>query len=91
MRLLVRGRSLAGVLIALMVAAGGAHAAQQSSDPGEQIKDGAVSFGEGIKNGAIKAWEAVKSGANTVGEKLSSHPAPPPRAKEPEPPPATGQ
>ena len=79
MPLFVRGRLLAAVVIALAVAVADAHAAQappSSSDPGEQIKDGAVKFGEGIKEGAIKVWEAVKAGATTVGDKLSDQSQP---------------
>jgi hypothetical protein len=57
-----------------------AESTRPSADPGEEIKEGAVTFGHGIRDGAIKAWGAVRSifddGGGTSDKRKESSPPP---------------
>jgi hypothetical protein len=80
------GRSLAfaliiGVLAVMPVLA--ADTAAPSADPGEEIKQGFVSFGHGVRDGAVKVWGAVKSAVNGNGSGDSSDKKAPPKKAAP--------
>jgi hypothetical protein len=50
--------------------------ATTTTDPGQQIKDGAIQVGQGIKQGAIRLWEATKAAVSAGADKLSNHGTP---------------
>ena len=76
MRATVTAVALAMLIGGMLAAASGA---ETSSDPGQEIKEGAVAFGHGVRDGsvkfghgvrdgAVKAWGAVKSTVHNGGK-----------------------
>ena len=82
MRSIVKAAALALLVCGTsLAAASAADKPPPASDPGEEIKNGAVQFGHGIRDGAVRAWDAVKSvfsGGNTADK-----PKTPPPPKDP--------
>ena len=81
MRSIVRAAAL-GLLVCgtSLAAASAADKPAPASDPGEEIKNGAVQFGHGIRDGAVKAWGAVKSVFTSDGSAEKPKAPPPPKA-----------
>src|SRR5216684_1001104 len=78
MRSIVKAAALALLVCGTsLAAASAADKPPPASDPGEEIKDGAVQFGHGIRDGAIRAWGAVKS-VFSGGDTADKPKAPPP-------------
>jgi hypothetical protein len=79
MRSIFKAGGLALFLCVLALSdASAAEKSPPSSDPGEEIKDGAIRFGQGIRDGAIKAWDTVRSAFDSDASK-KSHDAPAPK------------
>ncbi len=82
MRSIVKAAALALLVCGTsLAAASAADKPPPASDPGEEIKDGAVQFGHGIRDGAVRAWDAVKSVFS--GDNTADKPKTPPPPKDP--------
>jgi hypothetical protein len=70
MRSIVRTAALALLVCGAGLAAASAAEKPQpaAADPGEEIKEGVITFGHGIRDGAVRAWGAVKSAVGSGGD-----------------------